>query len=97
MHRKFPGVAGRVDDFVVGLQAGATHTLRLGLDNFWCPVTKETQVNLTNGQYRLTAQFVGRGAEHLNIAAAGMRFMNFWRGRLQSNPVELDVGERPGG
>ncbi|HOB97806.1 MAG TPA: serine/threonine-protein kinase [Verrucomicrobiota bacterium] len=94
-NKRFPGVAGRVDDLVVGLQAGATYTLPLSLEQFWCPATGEPQTNLTNGQYRLMAQFVGRGAEHVNGDMGGMGLMSFWRGTLQSNPLQFNMAVLP--
>jgi hypothetical protein len=88
--KRYPGVAGRVDDYVVPLRAGSTYTLRLTLDQFWSPSTKEFVLELKPGQYQVSAQFEGSGAKTNNIGSEGIRLMNFWKGKLQSGAVSFE-------
>jgi hypothetical protein len=85
--KRYAAVAGRVDDYVVPLRAGSTYTLKLRLDQFWSPDTQEFALQLKPGRYELSAQFQGGGAEHFNTGMEGMKLMNFWKGKLQSNVV----------
>jgi hypothetical protein len=87
--RKYPGVAGRIDDYVVPLKTGSTYTLQLRLSQFWSPDTKEFGLKLTPGRYEVSAQFQGGGAEYFNTGMEGMKLMNFWKGKLQSNVVMI--------
>ena len=80
--RRYPGVAGRVDDFVVPLRAGSTYTLKLRLDQFWSPSTQEFELKLTPGRYEVSAQFQEDRAETRNVIFV-------WKGKLQSNIVEI--------
>ena len=85
--KKYPAVAGRMDDYVIPLRAGSTYTLALNLDQFWSPATKEFQLELLPGEYRIFAEFEGGGAKVDNLDMPGMRLMNFWGGRLRSNAL----------
>jgi hypothetical protein len=84
--KRYPGNAGRVDDFVVPLRVGSIYTLKLPLSQFWSPSTKETTLELKAGKYHLSAQFEGGGAKH----DSSKFIMNFWEGKLQSNTLTLD-------
>jgi hypothetical protein len=83
----YPAVAGRVDVYVVPLRAGSTYTLKLRLDQFWSPSPEEFRLKLKPGRYEVLAQFQGDGAETSNLDMAGMKLMDFWKGKLQSNVV----------
>jgi hypothetical protein len=85
MDRKHGGVAGRMDDYVVPLRVGSIHILKLSLDDFWCPSSKEFQIKLGRGKYQIAAQFEGGGAVSGMLDMAGVKFMPFWKGKLQSN------------
>lgn len=87
--RRHPGVAGRVDDYVVPLRSGSSYTLKLRLDQFWSPGTREFDLKLKPGRYRVSARFQGGGAETSNEDMAAMKRMNFWIGTLQSNTADL--------
>lgn len=85
--RRYPGVAGRVDDYIIPLRVGSSYTLKLRLDQFWSPDTKEFETKFFPGEYQITAQFEGGGAKTSNLDLPGIKLMNFWRGNLQSNIV----------
>ena len=87
LHFSDPPVAGRVDDYVVPLRSGSTYTLELRLDQFWSPGTQEFALQLKPGRNEMSAQFQGDGAEHFNTGMEGMKLMNFWGEKLQSNVV----------
>jgi hypothetical protein len=88
--KRYPGVAGRLDDYVVPLRAGLTYTLQLTLDQFWCYETKEFSIRLLPGTNYLTAQFEGTGAKLANLDMPAIKFMNFWLGRVESNTLTLE-------
>jgi len=87
--KRYGGIAGRVDDYVVPLRAGSTYTLYLTLDQFWCQETKEFSIPLLSGDNLLTAQFEGTGANAVNLDMPGMKLMNFWFGKVESNTLTL--------
>jgi hypothetical protein len=89
--RKYPGVAGRVDDFTVALRVGSVYTIRTTMDHYWSPSTKEFGVTLVRGRYRILARFQGEGARTTNSDMPGVALMNFWKGTVQSNPFEFVV------
>jgi len=76
-------VAGRVDDYLIPLRAGSIYTLRLNMDQFWCP-------SLPQGRNQLTAEFEGGGAKIVNLDMAGIKLMNFWIGKVQSNTLAIE-------
>jgi len=82
-------VAGRVDDWVLPLRAGSTYSLKLALDQFWCQETKEFSIPLLSGSNHLTAQFEGTGAQAVNLDMPGIKLMNFWLGKVESNTLTL--------
>ena len=86
---RYPTVAGRLDDYVVPLRVGSTYTLQLTLDQFWCLETKEFSIPLLSGDNFLTAQFEGTGANAVNLDMPGIRLMNFWFGKVESNTLTL--------
>jgi hypothetical protein len=89
--RKYAVVAGRVDDFIVSLRVGSVYTVRATMDHYWSPSTKELGVTLTRGRYRILARFQGEGARTTNLDMPGVALMNFWKGIVQSNPLEFVV------
>jgi hypothetical protein len=84
------GIAGRVDDYAVGLQTGAVHVLRLSLSEFWCPSTHEYKLKLPKGHYKITARFQGHGAAHKNTGMDWTAW-NFWEGTLESGTGEFEI------
>jgi hypothetical protein len=83
-------IGGRLDDYVVPLRAGSMYTLKLKLDQFWCPETQEFEIPLMPGENRLTAQFEGRGAKLINPDMIAIRLMEFWLGKVESNTLILN-------
>jgi hypothetical protein len=64
------------------------------MDHYWSPSTKEFSVTLTPGRYRILARFQGEGARTTNLDMPGVALMNFWKGTVQSNPVEFVVSAK---
>ena len=83
--------AGRIDDYVVALRGGSKYTLRVSLDHYFSPATKEYRLKLQPGRYRVAAQFEGKGAITNNADMRGVSLLNFWKGSLQSGAAEFDV------
>lgn len=92
--RRYPAVAGRVDDYAVPLRAGSAYTLRLSLGDFWCPKTNEFRLDLKSGAYRVRSELAGTGALCVNSDMEGMKLMNFWKGTLQSDLTVFRVREQ---
>jgi hypothetical protein len=53
--KRYPGVAGRVDDFTVALRSGSIYVLRASLDQYWSPATKESVLTFSDGRHRIAA------------------------------------------
>ena len=78
----FPGISGRVDEYLVPLRAGSTYTLRLRLDQFWSPSTEEFELKLTPGRCEVSTRFQEDRAETRNL-------VSIWKGKLRSNTMEI--------
>jgi hypothetical protein len=87
--RRYPGVAGRVDDFIVSLRGGATYTFTTWTDQYWSPSTKEIPLKWLPGVHRISARFEGRGASHANLDTPGVKLLNFWVGTVNSGVVQF--------
>jgi hypothetical protein len=83
---RYPGVAGRVDDYAVPLRAGSSHTVKLSQSNFYCIETKEFRIKLKPGKYSVYAEFRGGGAKYDNL-----RLLRLWTGSLKSNSVRFKI------
>jgi hypothetical protein len=85
-------IAGRMDHYLVTLPAGATHVLRLRLEEYCC---SEPRVALGAGQYRIAARFEGKGPQRdlMNGDGPRMAYLNFWMGVLQSNTAEFEIAK----
>ena len=57
--KRFPGVAGRVDDYLVPLRAGSVYSLTLRLEDFWSPDDEDFAVKLKLGMNQITAHIEG--------------------------------------
>ncbi len=88
--RRYPGIFGRVDDYVVPLRTGSSYTLKLSLGQFWSPDAKDFKLKIGPGKYQITAQFDGGGAKTSNPDVSGIKFMNFWVGKLRSNIMVVE-------
>lgn len=89
--RRYPGVAGRVDDFIVSLRAGSLYAIRVSLDQYWSSATKEFGLKLPRGRYRIEARFEGQGARFLNLDTPGIALLNFWKGTVRSNSLTFEI------
>lgn len=88
--KRYPGVAGRIDDYIVRLRSGSIYLLKVGLDQFVSPDTNEYELRLSSGKYQITAQFEGSGARFINLDRPAIRLMNFWKGKVQSNTLAVE-------
>lgn len=89
--RRYPGVAGRIDDFIVALRAGATYLLPVTLDQFWNAEAGIYGVRLKPGRNRISARFEGRGAAHPNLDTPGIKLLNFWTGSVESAETQFVI------
>jgi hypothetical protein len=87
--KRYGAIAGRVDDYVVPLRVGSIYSLQLTLDQFWCQETKEFSIPLLSGNNYLTAQFEGTSANAVNLDMPGIKLMDFWLGKVESNTLTL--------
>ncbi len=92
--KRYPGVAGRVDDYVVPLRAGSTYTLKLRLNDFWCPKSKEFSLELKPGKHGVRAEFTGNKPQHVNSGSEAVPFMPFWTGKLKSEVAQFQIGKQ---
>ena len=76
-------VAGRVDDSVVALRTGSRYSLLVTLD--------QDHPKVPSGHYRIVARLDGQGPTMANGDMKGVVLLNFWKGALASNVVEVDV------
>jgi hypothetical protein len=81
-----PAIAGRMDDFIVALPAGATYVLGFNLE-------EHCTEKLSAGRYRITASFEGKVAIHANDAS-GIRQLHFWMGAIQANTLDFEISDR---
>src|SRR5262249_45751341 len=79
---------GRVDDYTVALQAGATYALPVSLDNYCGPAPTWMRAKLLPGRYQISARFDGRGGTRSSLDMAGVALLNFWKGSVQSDILE---------
>jgi hypothetical protein len=89
--KRYPAIAGRVDDYIVALRSGSVYVLRVSLDQYWSPEAKAFASTLADGRRRISARFEGQGAKAVNLDMQGVALMNFWKGTVQSNSFEFEV------
>jgi hypothetical protein len=88
-------VAGRLDPYIVYLQPHSTYTLELGLDQFWSPATHEYQaLALAPITHKISLEFEGREPGIVNLDQAYISKMTFWKGKLTSNSLSLNVAQQ---
>jgi len=88
---RYPGVAGRIDDYPVPLRAGSVYTLKLSLMDFWCAKEIMYERRLKPGKYCVRAAFRGSGPQH--TAKDNLMFLYWWTGVVESEEVEFEVGK----
>ena len=80
-------LTGKVDDYVVQLGPGATHTMTLDLSHYWAVATKQFPLQSSQtGAHRVVARLVGRGSTWTR--RGDMALLKFWMGTAQSNETE---------
>ncbi len=85
-------VAGRLDPYVVHLQAHSTYAIELGIDQFWSPDTGDYKsLRLDAGKHDISLQFEGRASGSVNLDQQYIKQMSFWKGKLTSNTLTIDV------
>src|SRR5215211_4205232 len=85
-------VAGRLDPYIVQLQAHSTYTIELGMDQFWAPDTGDYKtLRLDAGKYNISLQFEGRDPETKNLDQPYIKHMSFWKGKLTSNTLTIEI------
>jgi len=82
-----PGVAGRLDTFVLPLPVGATFSIPVDLDKYFAAASREYDYKLTPGTYSLEAQFTG---ERLS-RDVDLPLGSYWEGTLTSNQLRFEV------
>ena len=82
-----PGVAGRLDTFVLSLPGGATFSMPVDLDKYFAAASKEYDYKPTPGTYSLEAQFTGRGVPRDIDLLLG----HYWEGTVKSNRLRFEV------
>jgi hypothetical protein len=92
--KRYPGIAGRVDDYAVPLRAGSAYTLKLSLKEYWCPKSNEFRLDLKSGRYGVRAEFTGNRAQHVNSDTEGLGLMHFWTGKLESDVAQFQIGKQ---
>ncbi len=92
--KRYPGIAGRVDDYAVPLRTGSAYTLQLSLEDYWCPESKDFALDLKPGRYSVRVEFTGKSAQHLNGDVEGLKFLPFWTGKLRSEAVGFRIGKQ---
>lgn len=90
-YRGPPGIAGRVDDFVVPLRSGSTYTIKTKLDDYWCP--EDPDFELMPGVYWIRAEFSGLAGANPNPDMQGIKLMHLWRGKVVSPEVQLVISK----
>ncbi|MCK4823160.1 ankyrin repeat domain-containing protein, partial [bacterium] len=79
---RHPGIAGRVDPFLVPLAGGCTYALRVDFDNYWLvPVG----TSLPKGQYHVAAVFEGKALDFKDTDLYTRD--TYWAGVIKSKEV----------
>ena len=92
--RRIYGVGPRSIRYVVPLRVGSTYTLKLRLDDFWCPKSKEFNVELKPGKHGVRAEFAGNKSQHRNSGSEAVPFMPFWAGKVKFELAQFQIGKR---
>jgi len=97
---RHPGIAGRVDPFVVPLAVGCTYILRVDFDNYWFVSPVGVPVPLPQGRYRVAAVFNGKA---VTFKQTGVYTQDlYWNGVIKSkkilfeNPCTAPAYQKPG-
>jgi hypothetical protein len=91
-------IAGRVDPLIVPLPEGAIFVLPIDLQNYSSPKEKIWELNLSPGQYMLTAEYKGTtvSQQEANLDVKGIALMPYWTGVVQSNTLAFTLSKPMG-
>jgi len=82
---RHPGIAGRMDPFIVPLAVGCTYILRADFDNYWSLSPGGLPLPLPKGRYRVAAVFIGKAA---TFKQTGVYTQNlYWNGTIKSKEI----------
>jgi hypothetical protein len=92
-------IAGRVDPMVVPLPMGAAFVLPIDLKDYSAPKEKIWALDLTPGEYRLSAEYTGVGVPQraANLDMQGISLMPYWAGTVDSNRLPFTLSQEIGG
>ncbi len=93
IYAALPGVAGRMDPFVVPLPAGSSYTLRCAFGKYADSETGR-RIDLTANDYRIVAELLGEAVTKTNLDVQGLTLMPYWQGKVRSNEVELPFAKK---
>ena len=82
---RHPGIAGRMDPFIVPLAAGCTYILRADFDNYWSISPVGLPVSLPKGRYRVSAVFNGKAATFKQTGVYTQDL--YWNGTIKSKEI----------
>jgi len=88
-----PGVAGRMDPFVLPLPAGSSYTLRCAFDKY-LDLEAAERIDLSAKDYRLAAELIGEAITENNPDVKGLGLISCWEGKVRSNEVQLASPKR---
>lgn len=88
IYAAIPGVAGRVDPFVVPLPAGSSYTLRCEFDKYADSETGE-RIDLVAKDYRIAAELIGEAITKTNQNVRGLTLIPCWEEKVRSKEVQL--------
>jgi hypothetical protein len=97
LHHKVPGIAGRVDPFVVPLAASCRYTIPCLLDDYLEDDLVLPPAPVPPGRYRIKAEFDGRGVgpNDTNNDVTGLALMRYWTGVVASGELQIEVPAPP--
>jgi hypothetical protein len=92
--RRFSGVGGQIEEFIVSLPVGAIYSLRQSLNDYYCAKTGEFGLKLSPGRYRLSGNFEGQGGIGTIRDVPCDVHWGFWKGKVVSNTGEIVVASQ---
>jgi hypothetical protein len=88
-----PGVAGRVDPYIVPLPAGCRYSLRCRFEQYADSDTGQ-RIDLSAQNHRVAAELVGEAVTEANLDVQGLKLVRCWRGIVRSNEVRLPIAKK---
>lgn len=85
---RHPGIAGRMDPFIVPLAVGGTYILRADFDNYWSVSAAGLPVPLPKGRYRAAAVFKDRAATFKQTGVYTQEL--YWNGTIKSKEIMFE-------